>query len=237
MNTLLLIDPPYYRLYDPDSGLARYPLSLGYLANAVRHQTDWEVKVYNADFNPRPKPLRIRYLSGKGFEKYLHTLEDTSVAIWSEVAAVIKQYRPRVLGISCKSQTVGSAAIIARLAKTIDPGLFILAGGPHPSLVGVEFLQHFPAFDAAVRQEGEMVLVQVLEAIAKGKPFNTIGGLIHRKNGEITDNGPGGYVHNLDVLPFPHEAANQVLHEYDRYPKESISHNFATRGCPFAYFF
>jgi anaerobic magnesium-protoporphyrin IX monomethyl ester cyclase len=235
-RTLLLIDPPYYRLFDESYGLARYPLSLGYLAGTVRRDTGWKVVAYNADFLPRPQAVRVRHLSGKGFCRYLDALKDGSQAIWRQVQRTIERYRPGVVGISCKSQTFASAVRVARLAKSSDPGTLVIAGGPHPSMVGRDVLAA-PEIDIAVRGEGEAILVDLLAALESGRSLESVAGIYFRKGGTVVETGPAPSIENLDNLCFPHESAPDVLHEYEQYPPDAFSHVFATRGCPYNCFF
>lgn len=235
-RTLLLIDPPYYRLFKDTYGLARYPLSLGYLAAAVRRDTDWHVAAVNADFCPAPEPVLIRHLSGKGFRRYLDCLQDPSAAIWDRMRKIIDRYRPGVVGISCKSQTFAAAVRVAQVAKAAAPDTLVIAGGPHPSMVGSEVL-NVPEIDLAVRGEGEAVLVQVLKALDAGRSFADIPGVCFRDGGRTVENPVGPPIDALDALAFPHEAAPDVLHDCDQYPAAAFSHVFATRGCPYNCFF
>ncbi|MFA5864837.1 MAG: cobalamin-dependent protein [Phycisphaerae bacterium] len=233
---ILLIDPPHYRLFKNTYGLARYPLSLGYLSGAIKAKTDWRVIAYNADFFPKSKPVKVRYLSGQGFENYRSALKNPSEPIWKEIAAVITRYQPAVVGISCKSQTFASARAVARIVKEIDPRIITIAGGPHPSMVGGEILA-YPEFDVAVRGEGEAAIIQLLNAIQTEKSFEGIPGVIFRNNNQIRDNGPGAFIEDLNSLPFPHQFAPQVLHDYKLYPPSAFNHIFATRGCSYNCFF
>ena len=52
---LMLIEPPFYRLYHDQYSLVKYPLGLGYLSGAVIKNTNWSVQTYNADFNVNKK--------------------------------------------------------------------------------------------------------------------------------------------------------------------------------------
>ena len=81
---ILLIQPPFYRLYKDTYSLDLFPLSLGYLSGAIRKDTDWEVLAYNSDFNPDSEGVSQSYLSGKGFDNYLGNLNDISKPIWQE---------------------------------------------------------------------------------------------------------------------------------------------------------
>ncbi|MCX5895417.1 MAG: hypothetical protein NTZ51_06270, partial [Proteobacteria bacterium] len=82
---ILIIEPPFYRLSKHTYSLDRYPLSLGYLAEAIRQETDWTVRAYNADFYLEAEPIKISYLTGRGFQNYLHNLRDLRAPIWNEV--------------------------------------------------------------------------------------------------------------------------------------------------------
>ena len=84
---IMLIEPPFYRLYHDQYCLVKYPLALGYLSGAVIKNTDWSVQTYNADFNVEKKIFDPEndYVSGEGFKRYLSSLKDYSLPIWKEV--------------------------------------------------------------------------------------------------------------------------------------------------------
>ncbi len=231
-RTVLLIDPPYYRLFKDTYSLPRYPLSLGYLAGAIRTNTDWNVVTYNADFLPRAEPTKVSYLAGPGFDRYLRHLHELSAPIWKEVGATIARYRPSLVGISCKSQTFASARVVAAIAKQLNPSTTVVAGGPHPSMVPAAVLES-PHIDIAVRGEGEQTVVGLLNAVDTHGPFEPVPGLLFRRNGRLVETPPRAFIDNLDSLSFPHEAAPEVLHDYRLYGPDSFSHVFATRGCPY----
>jgi len=235
-QNILLIDPPYYRLFNERYSLPRYPLSLGYLAGMIQKHTQWNVTAYNADFSPTCEPIKVSHLSGQGFMQYLRNLKNPAGPIWKNISDTIRSYRPAVVGISCKSQTFASAQVVARLVKEINSQILVVAGGPHPSMVGGGVLDD-PNIDLAVRGEGESVIVQILDAITTQKNFDSIPGLCYRRDGRLVENPPGPPIDDLDSFPFPHETAQSVLHEYPLYPPTAFNHIFAIRGCPYNCFF
>lgn len=234
--TVVLVDPPYYRLYKQTYSLPRYPLSLGYLAAHARRETDWNIVVYNADFAPKSEPLQVRHLSGAGFKNYLAALGDDSAAIWRQAMSVICSYKPDVVGISAKSQTFASACMLAKMIRRASPATKIVVGGPHAAMVGKAILD-CPDIDIAVRGEGEVTLVELLPAVQTGDDLSGVAGIFFRRNGEIIETAARALLGNLDALPFPHDSAAACLHEYELYPREAFSHIFATRGCPYNCFF
>lgn len=233
---ILFIEPPFYRLFKNTYSLNRYPLSLGYLAAVVRQKTDWDVMVYNADFSLPSESQEVSYLAGSGFDNYLSNLRNLSAPIWKEVKTTVSEYRPNVVGISAKSQNFTSACIVAKLIKEIDKEIIVIIGGPHPSMVGQEVLK-CQAINLAVKGEGEVTIIELLNAIESGSSLDSIKGLIYRRGNLAVENPPRGFIKDLDSLSFPYICAKEVLRDYGKYPKAAFGYIFATRGCPYNCFF
>jgi radical SAM superfamily enzyme YgiQ (UPF0313 family) len=231
---LLLIEPPFRRLYHPEASLNKLPLSLGYLAGAVRsRRPDWEVRIYNADFAPQDVPLDYQYFAGPGYERFRRTLNDPGAPIWKEIENTIARFRPAVVGITTKSQNYLSACLIAKIVKSLDPDIPVVIGGPHPSLAGTEVLRE-PAIDMAAMGEGEETLVEILEAVQGRRSLSSITGLVYRDGGRAVANPPRPYLGDLDTLAFPITVAQTSLIDYEKYPPEAFKYIFGVRGCPYA---
>lgn len=233
---ILLIEPPYYRLFKDKYSLERYPLSLGYLAGTIRNKTNWNIMVYNADFFPQSEAVKNSYLASTGFEHYLHNLKNVSGKVWQEIKTTVSEYKPTVVGISSKSQNFVSACIVAKIIKELNKQIIVIVGGPHPSMVGSEVL-NYPDIDVCVRGEGEKTIVELLNAIGAQTGYDTIQGILYRKDGQVIENAPRAYMSDLDSLCFPHEHAHEVLKDYDQYPLTAFRSIFAIRGCPYNCFF
>ena len=252
---ILLIEPPFYRLFKKTYALVRYPLSLGYLAASVKTKTEWDVMVYNADFLPQSDPFEVTYFKGKGFLRYRRILNDTSHNIWQEIRDVISGYAPAVVGISAKSATFASALRIAGIAKDVNPEMIVVVGGPHPSSIFSKVTdpagkEDSPAWianenagischdiDIFVVGEGEETIVQLLRTIEKGADLIHICGIIYRNGRGFSANPARQFIENLDSLPFPHQYAPEVLKDYKIYPSSAFSNIIAVRGCPYHCFF
>ncbi|UCF06843.1 MAG: radical SAM protein [bacterium] len=233
---ILLIEPPFYRLFKSRYSLDRFPLSLGYLAGAIRGSKRWDVMAYNADFHPRSELMKVGYLTGPGFENYLNSLKEPSGEIWSEVRSVLEEYTPSIVGISAKSQNFASARMVARLVKEMDERIVVVMGGPHPSMLGGKLLD-YPEIDIVVRGEGEKTITELLAAIEKRDAFDDVRGISFRKGGRIVENPQREFIQDLDKLDFPHTIAPAVLRDYSSYPSSAFQFVFATRGCPYDCFF
>jgi radical SAM superfamily enzyme YgiQ (UPF0313 family) len=233
---VLLIEPPFYRLFKDSYSLSKYPLSLGYLAQSVLKHLDWEVCTYNADFNPNAEPVEIAYLTGTGYQRYLAELKHQAGRVWSQITDVIADFAPDVVGISCKSQAYRSACLVARLAKQVNKDALVILGGPHPSMVGREAVSSADV-DLAVVGEGEETLVELLHCVGSRGQLADIPGIIYRDQGIIRTTAARPPVHCLDGLGFPHAEASRVLKNFSSYPTHAFSTLMATRGCPFACLF
>ena len=232
---VMLIEPPFYRLYHDQYCLVKYPLGLGYLSGAVLKNTNWSVQTYNADFNVKKKVFDPEndYVSGEGFKRYLSTLKDRSHSIWKEVENSIKDYNPSVVGISAKTQNFVSASIVAKIAKEINPDIKVIVGGVHPTMNGSKVLD-CKDIDFLSIGEGEKTIVEILHALEKNTELNLVKGIVFKDNGKIVNTKSQSYVENLDTLDFPLTNASKVLRDFDKYPKEAFGYIFASRGCPYA---
>jgi radical SAM superfamily enzyme YgiQ (UPF0313 family) len=235
-GTVLLIHPPFYRLFSDSFSYNRYPVSLGYLAGSAVVGTDWDVHVYNADFNPRNTggsgDVTFAFRSGSGFANYVRTLGDPSSPIWDEVRSTIERFKPAVVGITCMTPNFASVSQVAQIAKSIDSATTVVVGGPHPTIVGRDAMTDH-AFDVAVRGEGEVTIVELLNTLARHDDLGTVRGLMFRDHGNLVETAPREYMPDLGNLIIPHEYAADVLVDFPSYPRNSFDRVFANRGCPF----
>jgi radical SAM superfamily enzyme YgiQ (UPF0313 family) len=231
-RSILLVEPPFNRLFKNTYSLDRFPLALGYLSGVIREQTGWTVAAYNADFSSLAEPLKYGYLSGEGFRNYRRALADESAGIWAEVRSVLTERRPGVVGISSKSQNFASACRVARIAKEVDPAVIVVVGGPHASMVGADVLK-CPDIDVAVQGEGERTVVELLRAIEAGGDLGGVAGIACRGPAGVVQTPPRPFIDDLDALPVPHAHAPEVLVGHRQYPVTAFKYVFATRGCPY----
>jgi hypothetical protein len=225
---ILLIDPPFYRLFKDTYSLDRYPLSLGYLAGTIRKETNWSVMAYNSDFSPESETVKVSHLAGAGFNNYLNNLKELSGQLWREIKSTIAEYKPTVVGISAKSQNFASACIVAKFAKEVNEQIIVIVGGCHPSMVGPDVL-NCSDIDVGVKGEGENTIVELLNRIDARKKFDSIQGIVYRKDGQIVETAPREFIIDLDSLCFPHESASEVLKDYDQYPLTAFGNIFYSK--------
>jgi radical SAM superfamily enzyme YgiQ (UPF0313 family) len=76
-------------------------------------------------------------------------------------------------------------------------------GGHFPSLSYEQTLDLVPELDSVVRFEGEMTLVELVDAISSGRDWHDIHGLAYWSNGKAVVTPARALVEDLDQLPYP----------------------------------
>ena len=176
-------------------GAVRPPDGLGYLAQSLQ-QAGVECAVEDMRVRGSPSALRQR----------IHT------------------YGPDLIGLSLVSFEYLRSYELIHDIKQSCPGIPIIVGGPHVSVLGKAVLQECPDIDLGIVHEGERSLVQ----LCHGKvPYAEMSGLLYRRDGEVCSGPTPEPIMDLDNIAFPRHAGLDLR----RYPKEM---NIVTsRGCPY----
>ena len=225
MLKVLLIEPPWYRLFG--SSLQSYPRGLCYLA-AFLESKEYRVKVYNADFIEKQSYIHESRLT-KHHEEYLKSLSNINLAIWQEVKNTISCESPDIVGISAKTSQFRSALNVAKLAKEVNKNICVVVGGPHATLRPEDFLIH-SSVDIVVHGEGEIIFYEIICRKANSDSIGNVPGISFKNNGNIVHNKPMPLVKDLDSLPFP---ARHLLLNKERYLPNAFGGMIASRGCPY----
>jgi len=148
-------------------------------------------------------------------------------SLYRDIAGRILEQNPDVVGMTSLGCNFICTLKIAGYLKARRPRVPILVGGPHATILDQEILTKFPQFDVVVRNEAELTLLPVLDAVFGGD-FGGIAGVTYRTAGGVTANPGEPLIADLDSLPFP---------AFDSYPLESYRRPYvrmeAGRGCPF----
>ena len=118
------------------------------------------------------------------------------------VAAVLEACEgAAVLGISMVTGPMITQGVeVARAARERHPGLAIVAGGWHASILPEQTLRS-PCFDAVVRGQGEITFSEMVERYARGeRDLSGIAGSFWKRDGEVMANPPRGYT-DINALP------------------------------------
>jgi radical SAM superfamily enzyme YgiQ (UPF0313 family) len=143
--------------------------------------------------------------------------------------ALCRNFDPDVVGLQCNFTTERNRTI--RLAQRIRremPRAFVVVGG-HDASRDPEWFQH-EAIDAIAIGDGEEVMPQLVDALARGRDLKSVPGLII--DGLSTGHAPMRA--NLDDYPLP--ARHLIAHYSDHYYinfRKPLALMETARGCPF----
>jgi len=145
-------------------------------------------------------PLGLLYLAGSllqaGFEvEIVDGCREGRRAIEDALA----RFRPDVVGTVCLTPARKKAIEVARIAKAFDPGIQVVLGGAHATIMYQQLLENYPEVDFIVLGEGERSMVEIV----RGDAPDGIAGIAYRDGVEVRKTAPRPQVENLDDIPFP----------------------------------
>ncbi|MCW4005950.1 MAG: B12-binding domain-containing radical SAM protein [Candidatus Bathyarchaeota archaeon] len=222
---VLLVNPPQSFYPGSDLVSGNLPLGLMYMA-AVLDKAGFEVEILDAFmFDAPPRNVGDTIEVGMTYE---------------QLQQEIQKRKPHIIGIGNPFSTqIEHAKKVASVAKSLDPQVLTVVGGPHVTVMPKEFLDEAQAVDVAVIGEGEYTMLELAKAAAEKKAFDRVTGIAYRKNGKVTVTPPRPFIVDLDALPYPayhlvdmEQYLNPVKIEYRSFKSRSIS-MITSRGCPY----
>lgn len=183
-------------------------------------------------------PLGLLYISAVLKESNHNvSLIDYNIKKFSEqnLSNFIKEKKIKAVGISIVTPKVYNASALAKTIKNNFPGIILIAGGPHATLLPEQLISDCPAFDFVVQGEGEFRLRNLINNLEKNIPFDEIDGLAYKNNGEIINNPPKCFIDDLNKIPTPSRELVDIA-TYSKHMKTLYSpatSMMTSRGCPY----
>ena len=149
------------------------------------------------------------------------------------LAALIAARNPDVVGFTALGCNFVLVIKTATALRRLRPGMPILLGGPHASILHQQILERFDIFDVVARHEAEQTLLPILDHLGD-RCFGEIPGISFRNaKGEVICNPGKPLIEDLDQLPMPAYDAYPIAEmiiamDFEKIPVE------AGRGCPFS---
>ncbi len=149
----------------------------------------------------------------------------------------VKSWKPDIVGFSLLTPTAPKGyRAVKFLKEELGDDIPVIAGGPHPTFMYGEALDH--GFDVVVMGEGEETTLELVNTIEEYglDPYklSDIRGIAYRdEDGKIDITPPRPLITDLDSLPWP---ARHLLpmDKYTLFGKPiRIAHVMASRGCPY----
>ena len=121
------------------------------------------------EFYSRFTPLGLgsigALLRREGFDA---TVVNMSSWSWPRIRRFLESERPDLVGVSTFTFNRHEAMRVASLARAAHPRGLIVAGGPHASHLPHALLAAYPAIDLVARGEGEITMLEIARAAARG---------------------------------------------------------------------
>lgn len=161
-------------------------------------------------------------------------LEDHEVA--DAYRSALEEYKPDLVGISCRSTEWETAQSMLRMA---DPGVPVIAGGPHPTIAPEEVIAD-ERVDMLVRGEGEETIIDLIQRIEGGVSLTDMPNLWIKQDGQIHRNDVRPLIQDMDALAMPRWDIWDERHFLEHYqqvfsPEAKIFGDLETsRGCPYS---
>ncbi|MFA5358080.1 MAG: radical SAM protein [archaeon] len=213
---VLLLNPPFIEKFSRTSrspgvskgGCVYYPIWLAYAAGA---------------------------LEKKGHEITLLDASGENIPL-SETLEKIKKFNPKIIVVDTVTPSFeNDVKVVSKIKKTI-PGAFVILVGDHVSVLPKESLKKSEADAVAVR-EYDFILLELADAVEKGKNLSKVNGIAWRRGKKIILNNEAEppTSRQLDWLPFvskvysEHLKIQNYFYPSVQYPQVTI---LTGRGCP-----
>ena len=175
------------------------PLGLGYLASSLR-QEGIEPKIIDAP------ALGLNL---------------------TQVLTLIKQYSPKILGITATSPLKDSAYKLVGASRSLVK--WIILGGAHPSAVGRKIFEECPEIDFGFQGEGEEQFPILVKKLLRGEKEIFLPGVITPKK-----DSKSALISDLDRLAFPSwDLLPMRNYRHPLFPGKRIATIISSRGCPY----
>jgi anaerobic magnesium-protoporphyrin IX monomethyl ester cyclase len=225
MMKVLLINPPQTFYPGSDAPAGNLPLGLMYIA-AVLDKAGYKAEILDA------------FMTDSSYLKVGDTIEVGMP--YGRIREEIRRRKPDIVGVAnpftCQ---VENAIRVGNIVKEIDPSILTVVGGPHVTVVPVEFLEEAKSVDIAVIGEGEYTMLDIVRFFEGYKKISEVQGIAYRKDEAAVLNSPRPFIKNLDELPYPayhlvemEQYLNPKKVEYRSFKDRALS-MITSRGCPF----
>lgn len=178
----------------------------------------------------RTEPLALEILAG-GVPQHEVKILDLRVDP-SPLSQVLADFRPELVGLTGYTTDVHRMWEIVTEVKAHDPGIVMVVGGYHASLVPEDF--DLPAVDVIVVGEGEETFAELVDCLGQRDDLAKVRGIVYRRQGRAVATALRPLARNLNELPL---AARHLTEQYRPHYHFHFWDNPYTvetaRGCPF----
>jgi len=179
-------------------------------------------------------PISLLYPAGRIRRDHDVRVLDGGFYTIDGLLQTIASLKPDVVGFYCSTVLWNVSREQIAACRRLLPFAHITVGGPLPTVIKQEYLEHSPECDSVVVGEGEETLAELLDRLAEGESLEGVAGTVYRRNGEIIENPARPFIQDLDSLPSP---AWDLINVKDYtppiglYTKKPVVTGLTSRGC------
>ncbi len=199
---VLLITSPYHSGVVESAGVWM-PLNFAYLAAAAR-KAGAEVEIYDAM---------------------------SLFASHDDIRKKIESFKPDLVATTAITATEPDCRVICATAKAWDPAVKTVMGNVHATYLWEQILRDDPNVDYVVRGEGEVTVIELLQAMEAGEGWEKIDGLAWRKDGHPVSNGARALLADIDFVAPAWDLIDWPLYYYRPRPHGRLAIANSSRGC------
>lgn len=179
-------------------------------------------------------PLYLVYLAGAtraaGYETEIFDAMTKDVG-YQEIEKKIRESKPDFVAISVITCTAPDSIKVIELARKINPGVKTIMGGVHASFMYDEMFSMTDALDFVICGEGEITIVELLDAVTVGEDLTTVKGIAYKNSGSTVVTPPRPLMESIDGLPMAWDLLDWDDYRYFILPGSRLGAVCTSRGC------
>jgi anaerobic magnesium-protoporphyrin IX monomethyl ester cyclase len=203
IKRILLITPPYHSGVVESAGVW---LNVGfvYIAGSLR-AAGYDPEIYDA-------------------MSLWHTYED--------IERHISDTKPDVVATTAFTAEIVAALGVLKIAKQVNPEIITVIGNVHPTFCYEEILrENHDYVDFVVRGEGEVTMVELMDALNTGGDLLKVKGIAFQREGETVLTEPREFIKDIDSLPMAWDLIDWSIYKYKPMEDSVLAIVSSSRGC------
>lgn len=151
---------------------------------------------------------------------------------YEEIEKRITDFKPDAVATTAFTAEIVDALKVLKLAKDINPEIITVIGNVHPTFCYEEMLkEHHRYVDYIVRGEGEVTIVELMDAISADGDISKVKGIAYRDNGGIVATPARKFIKDLDALPMAWDLIDWPIYTYMPMDNSVLAIVSSSRGC------
>ena len=175
------------------------------------------------------EPLGLEYAAaGIGPE---HEVQIFDALVERGLKKRLKAFKPDVVASNCYITGVNEVIKVSRLAKSLNPNCFTIAGGVHATKCPADFAD--TAVDCVVMGDGTTIMPEIIKALETGQPIEELPGLaIPTGPKQVYKTSGIPPIPDANALPFPRrDLVAHLKHKYYYIFHDPLATMKTTWGC------